>query len=216
MASSNWPIGCILRPAQLQDRRAIAQLTQQLHQTAFPHGQPWRHWWLWFGVGVLAILWWHRLEWGVALLLGIVPLGLLGLGLWRLLQLTGEHHWSRYWVLDYQGAVIGCGRMDDHPTHSEIYDLYILPEWRGRGLGRALVQCLLQRARRPIYLASLPQTVTFYQGLGFQAIDARRLHPLVCNRLSLTHPNYRQVGLQAMMLPHHRRSQSQRVSSETL
>jgi N-acetylglutamate synthase-like GNAT family acetyltransferase len=158
---------------------------------------------------VLAVALWHQPELGLVLLLGLLPLGLIGLGLWRLWRLSVSHYWKHYWVLDYRGEVIGCGRLDGHGTHSEIYDLYLLPEWRGQGLGRALVQRLVQRAQLPIYLASLPQTVTFYQGLGFETIEAGKLHPLICSRLSLNHRNYRQVGLQAMMLPSPLNRQSQ-------
>jgi N-acetylglutamate synthase-like GNAT family acetyltransferase len=111
-----------------------------------------------------------------------------------------QRNWDQYWVVEYQGNLIGCGRLDLHSDHSEIYDLFVLPEWRCHGVGRAIMQQLIEKASRPIYLASLPNATQFYQHLGFKPITPQSLPIFLAGRLSLTSPRYQRVGLQAMIL----------------
>jgi N-acetylglutamate synthase-like GNAT family acetyltransferase len=107
---------------------------------------------------------------------------------------------ARYWVMEYDGQIIGCGRVDVHRQHSEIYDLFVLAEWRSCGIGQAIMQQLMAQATRPIYLASLPKAVAFYQRLGFKPIASQDLPWPLMHRLSLSNQCYRRARLQAMIL----------------
>lgn len=71
---------------------------------------------------------------------------------------------------DGEGGPIGTGRMleDGH-----IGRIAVLPEWRGRGVGRALMAALLEIARRRgldrVHLSAQTEAIGFYEMLGFTA-----------------------------------------------
>jgi predicted GNAT family N-acyltransferase len=71
-------------------------------------------------------------------------------------------------ALSLQGDAIGCGRLlpDGH-----IGRIAVLPEWRKRKVGTAIVQALLGEARaRGMHEAEVDaqtQAVPFYRGFGF-------------------------------------------------
>jgi putative acetyltransferase len=89
---------------------------------------------------------------------------------------------SIYWVIEENGKVIGgCGI---YPTKGlpescvELVKFYILPESRGKGFGKELIQKCFSSARqsgfRQIYLESLPElenAVSIYEKSGFRQID---------------------------------------------
>jgi N-acetylglutamate synthase-like GNAT family acetyltransferase len=193
------PLGCCLRPAQRRDCKAIRRLTRQLLPDR------WRGDKMILGLVLLCF---------VALLsgLGWVYPGLFwywvmavspGVGLIVLLvavALDDGLAWERYWVLDRRGLVVGCGRVEDYEIHGELYDLVIDRSLQRQGLGQFLVEQLVEKCRRPLYLASLPGAIGFYQRLGFVIVDEGELRPLVQSRLSLTNPRFRRLGLQPMVL----------------
>ncbi len=82
-------------------------------------------------------------------------------------------------LLVYDGAVLaGCGalRRFDAAT-GEVRRLYVRPTFRGRGVGRALMEALVQTARglgyRHLLLDTLPElrsAQALYRSLGFQEI----------------------------------------------
>jgi N-acetylglutamate synthase-like GNAT family acetyltransferase len=188
----------VLRPAKARDRAKISTLTYKLHRTAIPK-PPWHYWIGGCLTGLGLALAWHYPTGVLAVLLSTMP---LWVAIALAVLLAGQEHqrnWDQYWVIESEGELIACGRLDIHSDHSEIYDLFVLPEWRAQGLGAALMQQMVQKARLPIYLASLPPAVTFYQRLGFRSIPAQALPLLLAGRLSLHSPRYRRVGLQAMV-----------------
>ena len=80
---------------------------------------------------------------------------------------------------DATGQAVGCVAL--RPTEkagcAEIKRLYIAPEGRGAGLGRALVEAILQEARSRGYaevrLDTLPEmsaAIALYRALGFEPI----------------------------------------------
>ena len=71
---------------------------------------------------------------------------------------------------DEGGAVIGCGRL---LADGGLGRLAVLPEWRGRGVGRALLMRLIdigrQRRLGAIHLHAEPEARAFYAEQGFVA-----------------------------------------------
>jgi N-acetylglutamate synthase-like GNAT family acetyltransferase len=189
---------CRLRPATVQDAKQIRRLTRKLHQAAIAPPQ-WPTWLVSIGVGLLFAAAWQYPYFSFALLISSAPLWLT-IGFTVCLASHEQHQQcERYWVVEVAGQLVGCGRVDRHPHHGEIYDLFVLPEWRSRGIGQAIMSQLVAQSPTPIYLASLPTATTFYHQLGFQPIAPRELPLLVAGRLSLNSPRYRQVGLQPMV-----------------
>jgi N-acetylglutamate synthase-like GNAT family acetyltransferase len=199
MSVAVGPLGCYLRPAQRRDCKAIRRLTQQLLPDR------WRGYKMLLGLGLLFFiallaglgwvypgLFWHwvmAISPGAGLIVCLVAVAL-----------EDGPPWERYWVLEQRGLVVGCGRVEDYAIHGELYDLVIDRSLRRQGLGQFLVEQLVEKCRRPLYLASLPGAIAFYHRLGFVIVDERELMPLVQSRLSLTNPRFRQLGLQAMVL----------------
>jgi aralkylamine N-acetyltransferase len=67
---------------------------------------------------------------------------------------------------------VGMGRViSDGISDAYIQDLVVLPEWRGRGVGRMILSALLDecRARKISWTALIaePDTSGFYRSLGF-------------------------------------------------
>ncbi|MDQ7949743.1 MAG: GNAT family N-acetyltransferase [Pedobacter sp.] len=90
---------------------------------------------------------------------------------------------SAYWVVELEGKIIGGGGI--YPTNGlpadtcELVKLYLYPEARGLGLGKAIIQKCLEAAKafgyRQIYLESMPelnQAVSLYERLGFKKLSS--------------------------------------------
>jgi N-acetylglutamate synthase-like GNAT family acetyltransferase len=198
------PPNCVLRRADRADIRELVALTRQLQRTAVPRAK-WHSWAAGGIIGLILALAAHYPRIALAVGLSTMPLW-LAIGITVLIaDREQRRNWDQYWVVIhqqqvYQQQVIGCVRLDRQRDHSELYDLFVLPEWRSHGVGRALVSQLIQPEHLPIYLASLSPAIAFYMRLGFQPIARQELPPLLATRLSLTSPRYQQAGLQAMRL----------------
>ena len=79
---------------------------------------------------------------------------------------------SRYTVFVFDGQeLVGAGRaLADGADTSYIADVALLPEYQGRGLGRQIVQRLidLSQGHRKILLFAVPGKEPFYQKFGFR------------------------------------------------
>ncbi|MDP4223406.1 MAG: GNAT family N-acetyltransferase [Bacteroidota bacterium] len=90
-------------------------------------------------------------------------------------------HGSVYWIAEDKGIMIGgCGI---YPTPglpegcAELVKFYLLAPWRGRGIGRTLMEKCIESARqigyKQLYLESLPElskAVSMYIKSGFRHI----------------------------------------------
>jgi amino-acid N-acetyltransferase len=194
--------GIYLRRAQEQDARAIAALVKQLGLTL--QGNDRRSAWplLWVGVGFWGVL--ALYHWGTAMaLLGavlsaMVPLGVFFGLLWTIAWLNPLITWSDYWVIENHGSLIACAKLYEGNRTCELYDVFVVPHWRGCGFGTLLVKTLSQEARYSLYLACLPNAIGFYEGLGF-VTTTEILDPGLMRRLSLKNPHYQKLGLTPMV-----------------
>ncbi len=82
-------------------------------------------------------------------------------------------HWL---ALDADEQAIGCARLlpDGH-----IGRMAVMPQWRGRGVGKALLEAALQGARERghpvVMLSAQNRAVAFYARAGFQAVGPEYL-----------------------------------------
>lgn len=94
------------------------------------------------------------------------------------LSILFENPKSAYWVIEENEQIIGGGGI--YPTEGlpdgtcELVKLYLYPEARGKGLGKALMDKCFERAKElgyeNIYLESMPelnQAVSMYEKMGF-------------------------------------------------
>ncbi|OOZ38395.1 hypothetical protein BOW53_15715 [Solemya pervernicosa gill symbiont] len=77
---------------------------------------------------------------------------------------------SAYW----QGELIGFARaVSDRVMYATIYDVMVLPEQRGRGIGSELVANITRQCKAAgvysVHLFAADGTEPFYQRSGFQA-----------------------------------------------
>jgi ribosomal protein S18 acetylase RimI-like enzyme len=106
---------------------------------------------------------------------------------------------GRLLVAEVDGGPVGCVALRPQaPGVCELKRLYVRPAYRGRGLGRRLLEALLAEAiaagyREAVFdtLQSMTEAVALYRSLGFRETEPYNEHP-VCGTLwfrkALTRP----------------------------
>jgi N-acetylglutamate synthase-like GNAT family acetyltransferase len=81
--------------------------------------------------------------------------------------------WKRFVVaVDDGGMVLSCGQLKPHSEGIvELASIATLPEYRGQGLAHAVMEDLLQKAPRPLYLMCIAHNGPMYEKLGFTSIS---------------------------------------------
>lgn len=80
--------------------------------------------------------------------------------------------WRRFIVaVDDDDRLLGCGQLKPHGKGIvELASLAVQPEHRGRGIARAIIEALLERAPRPLYLMCLAELGPFYEKWRFRSL----------------------------------------------
>ena len=86
------------------------------------------------------------------------------------------------WIAEDDGAVVGCVALQPLPAGvGEVKRMFVDPAWRGRGVGRALLERLIAEARErghsELRLGTLPdmtEAQSLYRSLGFVPIERYR------------------------------------------
>lgn len=76
-----------------------------------------------------------------------------------------------YQKIVLEGECVGYFRLEEQGNRTELDDLYILPSYRGRGIGTQVMHYCLDNARKPIYFYVFHENhgaIRFYQHFGFQ------------------------------------------------
>lgn len=81
--------------------------------------------------------------------------------------------WKRFIVaVNESGQVIACGQIKPHGGDiHELASIAVLPEHRGQGIARAVIEMLLHDASRPLYLMCIAHNGPMYEKFGFKLID---------------------------------------------
>jgi N-acetylglutamate synthase-like GNAT family acetyltransferase len=192
-----------VRAAQVSDRHAIRRLLKQFEAEIRSNGGLGPQQLIgWIGLGVLLLvalgLWWNpvsdwyllrphhlpqalnsALSYGVPLMTGLA----IALMIITLILLAQE--WQHYWVIEFQGQLVACAKLQRYLAYSVLFDLYVTSAHRHQGVGSALVHTLSHQAQKPLYLACVPARLPFYQRLGFAPISPKKLPTLLQYELGL-------------------------------
>jgi N-acetylglutamate synthase-like GNAT family acetyltransferase len=87
--------------------------------------------------------------------------------------------WKRFIVAtDDSDTIIGCGQVKAHQDGSlELASIAVLPEWRGKGVARRIIEQLLAQYPGRLYLTCRSTLERLYQKFGFQAIEYSEMPP---------------------------------------
>jgi N-acetylglutamate synthase-like GNAT family acetyltransferase len=183
-ASSSLPPGFLLRPAKAIDQPLIGRLLRRLQREIMPIDFQIQLIAIATALGFLALgLFWAGPQWLFHWLLGFLLMLVI---LWLLLLVLNlKNSWANFWVIEHRGSLVACAKLCQYETYSILYDLFVVPELRQRGLGSHLIRYLGQRATKPLYLGCLPSTVLFYTRLGFTPVPPKKLPPIVRHDLGI-------------------------------
>ena len=93
--------------------------------------------------------------------------------------------WRRFLVaVTPEGQIIGCGQLKPHGRDLlELASIAVLPDHRGEGIARMVIERLLTGSPRPLYLTCVSSLEPFYERFGFQAVEYDQM-PRYFQRLS--------------------------------
>jgi amino-acid N-acetyltransferase len=93
--------------------------------------------------------------------------------------------WKRFIVaVDAQDQVIAVGQIKPHGKDiHELASIAVVPEFRGQGLARAVIDQLLKDSPRPLYLTCVSSLESFYNKFGFVSTSYEEM-PRFFQRLS--------------------------------
>jgi amino-acid N-acetyltransferase len=91
------------------------------------------------------------------------------------LPTEGVAEWlDRFWVAEHQNRVVGVAGMERYGESGLLRSVAVAPEWRGSGIGRTLVDRVLDEGRaagiREVYLLTTTAE-HYFPRLGFQCVD---------------------------------------------
>lgn len=103
----------------------------------------------------------------VALLMLITLASVLGvLGLCIILSLSDKTN-SMSWIIERNKSLVGFIKFSNSNSKTCIIQVFILPNYRRKGLGSALIKHLVENTNKPIYVDCFPELVSYYARLGF-------------------------------------------------
>lgn len=88
----------------------------------------------------------------------------------------------------HQSELIGAGRaLTDDVRYTVIFDVVVLPEYQGQGIGKQIMAYLTEKSKAPnLLLQAVPGKEGFYQKLGYRKLKTamgRFAHPEAQSRL---------------------------------
>lgn len=91
------------------------------------------------------------------------------------LPTAGVSEWlDRFWVAEHQSQVVGAAGMERYGDSGLLRSVAVAPGWRGTGVGRTLVERVLEEGRtagvREVYLLTATAE-HYFPRLGFACVD---------------------------------------------
>lgn len=99
-------------------------------------------------------------------------------------QYRSRHPHARFDIIEVDGEAVGRLYVTRQPDRLHVIELALLPPWRGRGLGTALLSALQQQAAAEwldlsIYVEIHNPAQRLYRRLGFDTVSASGLYQLM-------------------------------------
>ena len=93
--------------------------------------------------------------------------------------------WKRFIVaVNVEDQVIACGQLKPHGEDIlELASLAVQPEFQGQGLGRLIIEDLLKKSPRPLYLMCMSKNGGLYEKFGFRSLEYKEM-PRYFQRIS--------------------------------
>jgi N-acetylglutamate synthase-like GNAT family acetyltransferase len=86
--------------------------------------------------------------------------------------------WPRFIVADDLGRIVGVVQVKPHRDGSrELASLAVVPEYRGQGVGSALVRDLLATEGDSVYLTCADRLEGYYIRFGFRRLEPTEMPP---------------------------------------
>ena len=86
--------------------------------------------------------------------------------------------WHRFVIAEDEGLVIGVGLIKPHRDGSrELASIAVIPERRGQGIARQIIEHLLAQESETLYLTCRSQLESFYARFGFRRIEPDAMPP---------------------------------------
>jgi amino-acid N-acetyltransferase len=110
--------------------------------------------------------------------------------------------WRHFIVAESaQGQVIGCGQIKIHSDGShEMASIVVAPDWRLRGVGKALIDTLMASYPGDLYLTCRSQLGVFYMRFGFRVVEEANMPPYFRRLSRLARWAVRLLGSKESML----------------
>jgi N-acetylglutamate synthase-like GNAT family acetyltransferase len=81
--------------------------------------------------------------------------------------------WPHFVVAEAGGSIVGIGQVRPHPAGGELGSLVVQEDRRGQGIGRRIVERLLEGERGAVYLECAAHMTPYYKRFGFREIPRR-------------------------------------------
>lgn len=88
---------------------------------------------------------------------------------------------AQYWVIRQDGIAVGRMIVDRTPNDIHLIDIGLLPEFRGRGIGSALMTAIMQEAKQEqkdvrLFVERFNSALHWYERLGFKVISGEEIY----------------------------------------
>lgn len=78
-------------------------------------------------------------------------------------------------LIEHNNRLVAYAMQTNKGSYSLLISLYVKPDYRRLGLGSCLVQNLIRRRVRPIYVCPTPESFRFYMRHGFTLVQEQNL-----------------------------------------
>jgi amino-acid N-acetyltransferase len=80
-------------------------------------------------------------------------------------------HWPDFLVAEIDSQIIGIGQVKSHGDGTrELASIAVLPAYQRQGIASAIIQALLAREGRPLFLTCRDRLESFYTPFGFRVL----------------------------------------------